>query len=200
MRSKYLKSTYILTGNFHHKSAKNAESARKEFVTKVAGLENLTFDMGNAKYAVKYQKTVNMVANRIQHNYKGGPKMAKAIRDMILPTIVTPNYPTPVAGTVINKGVNYIWEQEVQEAMKRVALLNKSKKQVYAFVFRQCLPELISKMQGGGRYAQSIRIRTLSNYFSSPVGTAAALIIISRVGTRLREQHTEYSSTTKVMM
>ncbi len=59
--------------------------------------------MWNAKYAAKYQKTVDVVANHIQHDYKGGPKIAKAIRDKILPTIVTPTCPTPVAGMVISK-------------------------------------------------------------------------------------------------
>jgi hypothetical protein len=47
---------------------------------------------------------------------------------MILPTILTPTCPTPVARTVIDKGVKYIWQQEVQEAMKRIALRNKNKK------------------------------------------------------------------------
>jgi hypothetical protein len=37
--------------NFHHRSARNAGPARKEFITKVAGLENHTFDVGNSKYA-----------------------------------------------------------------------------------------------------------------------------------------------------
>jgi hypothetical protein len=69
---------------------------------------------------------------------------------MILPTIVALNYPTPVARMVINKGVKYIWQQEVQEV-----LLNKNKKQVYALVFGQCLPELISKIQDMGAYIQA---------------------------------------------
>ncbi len=141
--------------NFHCRSARHAGPARKEFITKVAGQENHTFDVGNAKYAVKYQKTVDMVANHIQRDYKGGPKIAKAIRDMILPTIVTPNYSTSVAGTVINKEVKYIWQKEVQEAMKRIALLGKNKKQVYVLVFGQCLPKLNSKIQGTGAYAQA---------------------------------------------
>ncbi len=67
-------------------------------------MENHTFDMGNAMYAVKYQKAVDAVADHIQLSYKGGPKIAKAICNMILPTIVAPNYPIPVAGMVIDKG------------------------------------------------------------------------------------------------
>ncbi len=98
--------------NFHCRLARNVGPARKEFITKVAGLENHTFDVGNAKYAVKYQKTVDVVANCIQCKYKGGPKIAKVIRDMILSTIITPTYPTTVARMVINKGVEYIWQQD----------------------------------------------------------------------------------------
>jgi hypothetical protein len=74
---------------------------------------------------------------------------------MIFPTIVAPNYPIPVVGMVIDKGVKYIWQQEVQEAMKRIAILNENKKQVYSFVTGQCLPELISKIQGSGMYVQA---------------------------------------------
>jgi hypothetical protein len=54
--------------NFHCRSAGNSGPARKEFVTKVAGLENHTFDMRNAKYTAKYQKTVDAVANHIQRD------------------------------------------------------------------------------------------------------------------------------------
>ncbi len=70
-----------------------AAPARKEYVSKVAGLESHTFDIGNAKYAAKYQKSVDAIANHIQKEYKGGPEIAKAIRDMSLPTIMIPPYP-----------------------------------------------------------------------------------------------------------
>jgi hypothetical protein len=107
--------------------------------------------VGNAKYAAKHQKTVDLVANHIKHDYKGGHKIAKLIRDMILPTIVTTIYPTPVSWRVIYEGVKYIWQQEAQEAMERIALLNKNKKQAYALVFGQCLPKMIiSKVQRTG--------------------------------------------------
>ncbi len=159
--------------NFHCRSARNAGPARKEFITKVAGLKNHTFDVGNAKYAAKYQKTVDVVANHIQCDYKGG-------------------YPTPAAGTVINKGLKYIWQQEVQEAMKRIVLLNKIKKQAYALVFGQCLPSSSARSKVQAHTSRPIRIRTLPDYSSSSAGAAAALMIISRVCMHLREQNTEY--------
>jgi hypothetical protein len=71
----------------HHsrRPARNAGPARKEFLTKVLGLESHTFDIGNVKHAAKYQKTVDATANHIQKEYEGGPEIAKAIRDLSLP-------------------------------------------------------------------------------------------------------------------
>jgi hypothetical protein len=79
--------------NFNRKPARHAGLAKKEFVSKVVGLESHTFDVGEAKYAAKYQKSVDAIANHIQKDYKGGPEMAQAIRDLELPVIDVPAYP-----------------------------------------------------------------------------------------------------------
>jgi hypothetical protein len=79
-------------GGKHHsrRSARNEGTARKEFLTKVLGLESHTFDIGNAKYVAKYQKTAEAIATHIQKEYKGGPEIAKATRGLSLPTIAIP--------------------------------------------------------------------------------------------------------------
>ncbi len=69
----------------YRRPARSGAPARKEFVSKVVGLKTHTFDIGNAKYAAKYQKSVDAIANHIQKEHKGGPEIAKAIRDMNLP-------------------------------------------------------------------------------------------------------------------
>ena len=43
---------------------------KKEFTTKVLGLESHTFDIGNAKYAAKYKKSVDEIANYIRRSTK----------------------------------------------------------------------------------------------------------------------------------
>ncbi len=65
--------------------ARNVGPTRKEYVMKAVGLESHTFDIGHAKFAAKYQKTVEAIANHIQKDYKGGPEIAKALRDLSLP-------------------------------------------------------------------------------------------------------------------
>ena len=61
----------------YRRPARSGAPARKEFVSKVVGFETHTFDIGNAKYVAKYQKSVDAIVNHIQKEYKGGPEIAK---------------------------------------------------------------------------------------------------------------------------
>ena len=72
---------------FHRPMRAAGQPTKKEFVKKVLGLESHNFDIGNAKYAAKYKKTVNAIANNIQREYKGGADIAKAIKALSLPTL-----------------------------------------------------------------------------------------------------------------
>ena len=58
------------------RSTRAAEPIKKEFITKVLGLESHTFNIGNAKYVAKYKKTVDAITNYIQRKYKGGADIA----------------------------------------------------------------------------------------------------------------------------
>jgi hypothetical protein len=49
-----------------HRPTRAVGPIKNKFSTKVLGLENHTFDIGNAKYAAKYKKTGNAIANYIQ--------------------------------------------------------------------------------------------------------------------------------------
>jgi hypothetical protein len=135
--------------------ARNVGPARKEFLTKVLGVESHTFDIGNTKYVAKYQKTVDAIANHIQKQYKGGPEIAKAIRDLILPTIAIPEYPIPSLITAaIDPGEVFLWQQEVTKAKNRIVLLAENQKHSYALVLGQCSPELGSKIKGTDLFVQ----------------------------------------------
>jgi hypothetical protein len=67
------------------------EPEKKEFVTKLVGLKTHTFDIGCGKYAAKYQKLVDAIANHVQKEYKQGPKIAKAIKELSLPMTQLPD-------------------------------------------------------------------------------------------------------------
>lgn len=134
--------------------ARNAGPTRKEYVTKVVGLESHTFDIGHAKFAAKYQKTVEAIANHIQKDYKGGPEIGKALRNLSLPVTNIPSYPTATGG-VVDPGTIYLWQEDVKEAKRKISLLEENKKRAYALIIGQCLPELVSKIWGSDLYAQA---------------------------------------------
>ncbi len=132
---------------------KPARPAKKESVTKVVDLESHTFDAGDLKYAAKYQKLVNAIANHVQKEYKGGSEMAKAIRELKLPQIDIPTYPVPTGGSqMLALGESYIWQQDVAEAKKKIAQLKENKKRAYALIIGQCLPKPEGKIQGSDAY------------------------------------------------
>jgi hypothetical protein len=97
---------------------------------------------------------VEAIANHIQKDYKGGPKIAKALQDLSLPVIDIPNYPTGI-GRTVDPGTVYLWQEDVKEAKRKIALLEENKKRAYALIIEQCSPELVSKIRGSDLYAQT---------------------------------------------
>jgi hypothetical protein len=65
-------------GQNSSRPARPLGTVKKEYTTKIVGLESDTFDAGNAKYAAKFQKSVDGIAIHIQREYKGGPDIAKS--------------------------------------------------------------------------------------------------------------------------
>ncbi len=97
----------------YRRPARSAGPTKKEFPTKLLGLEIHTFDIGNAKYTAKYKKTVNSIANYKQREYKGGADIAKAIKELSLPSLQIPGLPQARTGeTVVNPGDIYLWQQD----------------------------------------------------------------------------------------
>ena len=142
------------------------QPTKKEFVTKVLGLGSHTFDIKNAKYAAKYKKTVDAVANYIQREYKGGADIAKAIKVLRLPTLQVPGYPKAMAGetTVVDTGDVYIWQQDVAAVKKQIVQLEENMKRAYVFVIGQCSPDLDSKLQGSAAFVQAEADQVIRGY------------------------------------
>ena len=135
--------------------ARAAGPAKKEFVTKVLRLSSHTFDIGNVKYAAKYKKTVDAIANHIQREYQGGADIAKAIKELSLPTLAVPGYPIVKTGaTAVNAREVFLWHQDVATITKQIIQLGENKKRAYALVIGKCSSNLESKLHGFTMYAQ----------------------------------------------
>jgi hypothetical protein len=70
---------------------------RKEYYTKVVGLESHAFDVGNAKYMQKSSKNLWKQQHLMSNWNTGEADMAKATRDLILSTVVLDAYPTDIS-------------------------------------------------------------------------------------------------------
>jgi len=70
-------------------------------------------------------KTVDAaIANYIQREIKGGADIAKAFKELSLPTLQVPGYPKAKAGeTVVNPGEVYVWQQDVAAVKKQIVQL-----------------------------------------------------------------------------
>jgi hypothetical protein len=129
---------------------------RKDFTTKIVSLENDTFDVGDAKFAAKFQKLLEVIAIHIQREYKGGPDIAKGIRDLVLPMFTPPTHPLPEGSPpAVDEGKKYMWQQQAQATEKRKNLLEENTKRVYALVIAQSSPDLISKVKTSDKYGQA---------------------------------------------
>jgi hypothetical protein len=122
---------------------------KKEFETKVVGLEKHTFDIGHAKYAAKFISSRDEIILYVQEKYEQGAVIAEAMRTLKLKNITLPPYPKPKPGaTALKDGEAFLWQQEVTEKKKAIARANDNKNRAYALVLRQCSPELTSKVKG----------------------------------------------------
>ncbi len=91
------------------------------------GLKSHTFDIGYAKYAAKYKKTVDAIANYIQREYKGGANIAKAIKELSLPILQVPGYPKAKAKEIIvDPRDMYIWQQDVGAVKNQIVQLKRT--------------------------------------------------------------------------
>ncbi len=70
------------------------------------------------KYAAIFQKSVDAIAIHIQREYKGGPNIAKAIRDLVLPSVSLPPHPTGTSSNPPDPREIYLWQQIITETNK----------------------------------------------------------------------------------
>jgi hypothetical protein len=129
---------------------------KKEFETKVVGLEAHTFDIGHAKYAAKFISSRDEIILYVQEKYEQGAVIAEAMRTLMLKDITLPPYPKPKPGaTTLEDGEAFLWQQEVTEKKKAIVKANDNKNRAYALVLGQCSPELTSKVKASNKFASA---------------------------------------------
>ncbi len=123
--------TLKVEGKKAQKPINRSGPIREEYTSKVVDLEYHTFDIVNTKYAAKFKKSVDAIAFHVQHEYKSGPNIAKAIRDLVLPSMSLPPYLTGTSINPPNPGEIYLWQRSITKTNKRKLLIEENKKRAY---------------------------------------------------------------------
>ena len=129
--------------------------SRKEYRTEVVGLQEHTFDVGAAKYAAKFTKSLELeeIANYVQKEYtKGGGRIGQAIKDMVEPTIDLPQQPTGTGGNPPTAVEIFVWQEDYKTANTERKQYQENKQRAYALVWGQCSPELRNKVKSAATY------------------------------------------------
>jgi hypothetical protein len=143
--------------------------SRKEYKSEVQGLENRTFDVGAAKYAAKFTKSLEKIGNYCQREYsKGGGRIGQAIRDLVTPNLTLPAVLTgtpanpgdpnavppvpPTAAVPPTPAELFIWQEDYKTKKKNKEEYEENKQRAHALVWGQCSPELRNKVKAAANY------------------------------------------------
>ena len=124
---------------------------KAEHKTKVTGLKEDTYDIGEAKFAAKFQKSTENIALYVQREYTDGASLAHDMKLMRATPIALPQPPN--AGTSDLDA--FIWKEEYKEAKKKKVALEENNKKAFALVYGQCSPKLISKIKGSNLWQKA---------------------------------------------
>ena len=134
---------------------RNRTTVKKEFVSSNIGVKTFMFDVGHAKYAAKYQQSIEGLALHIQSTYTNGSSIAKLIRELKLVVIDVDNYPTGTGGGAPDQRQIHLWQQTINVQVKEQRVLAKNVKKAYALILGQCSPMLSSKIKGSDKYTDA---------------------------------------------
>ena len=117
---------------------------KKEYKSSVAEIEDDTFDCGHSKYAAKFVKSLENVANYIQHTaMHGGPDIGRVVREMQDINVADIADPDPNDIIAVEK-----WKMKIHKANKQQTLIDENKQKAYAIVYNQCSPAMRTELKG----------------------------------------------------
>jgi hypothetical protein len=85
-----------------------------------------------------------MPLERMCKNIKSGADVARAMRELVAPTVTMPTYP---ADPNVQEAIQ-IWKEELCKKRTQNLQIEESKKRVYSLVMGQCSLDLVSKIRG----------------------------------------------------
>jgi hypothetical protein len=80
----------------------------------------------------------------------------KAIKELSLPILQLPRYPTAKAGaTIVDPGKIFLWKQDVAVAKRQTIQLEENMMRMNTLIIGQCSSDLNIKLQGSAAFVQT---------------------------------------------
>ena len=116
--------------NFANGGASGTSAVKSDYKTKTVGLEEDTYNVGEARFAAKYQKTTDNIALYVQREYTDGAGVAYDMKAMVATVIVLPQVPARGA----SEADMFMWKEEYKQAQKKINAMEENNKKAFALV------------------------------------------------------------------
>ncbi len=140
--------------------AKGMAAGRTTYKSKVAGLEDDTFDVGAASDPTKFSKLLKNIENYIQKTYRSPDDMVKTLQNMKKVTLSYPTKPKRQDPQCCDKDGNpdedmfvmavFAWKEDYKSMKLRMDKYRDNESNGWALIYDQCLPELKNKLEATG--------------------------------------------------
>jgi hypothetical protein len=138
-------------------------AGRTTYKSKVAGLEDNTFDVGAASDPAKFSKLLKNKENYIQKTYRSPDDMVKTLQNMKKVTLSYLTKPKKQYPQCCDKDGNpdedmfemavFAWKEDYKSMMSRMDKYRDNESNAWALIYNQCLPELKNKLEATDGYS-----------------------------------------------
>jgi hypothetical protein len=137
--------------NFYGQHAKGMVAGRTTYKSKVAGLEDNSFDVGAASEPAKFSKLLKNIENYIQKTYRYPGNMVKTLQPMKKVTLSYPTKPKKQDQKCCDEDGNpnedmfemavFAWKEDYKSMKSRIDKYRDNELNAWALIYYdQCLP------------------------------------------------------------
>ena len=131
------------------KGSNRVLSIATKFEGKVDALKGFYYDCSDTKQSDMFAKTTKEIAGYVGRTYKFGGDTRIAVENGEAPIFDLP--PDPPAGS--SRGVEKLWEKELDDVAKRRTQLGHNLRQLFALVWGQCTEVLQQRLEAEEEFA-----------------------------------------------
>ena len=148
-------------------------AGRTTYKSKVAGLEDDTFNVGAASDPAKFSKSLKNIENYIQKTYKSPDDMVKTLQNMKKVTLSYSTKPKKQDSQCCDEDGNpdedmfemavFAWKEDYKSMKLRMDKYRDNKSNAWALIYDQCSPELKNKLKATDGYSGAKSTNNVAN-------------------------------------